>query len=195
MFVFCLNGTWIFEKGDFVKRAFCLLLTAIVIGPVFWVATTHQESQTRKNGMNENIYTAVQANPTTLVIHCSDPRFQVAFGEFIQKGLRLSQGQFVPIIVGGGPASLVHLEMTNNLSYLNGQIRFFLHHCPNIGRIVVINHEDCGYYKTIPGRPNEKDDLTNIVGALTADMGDMEIVAYYARFTDDSHTATAFERL
>lgn len=168
--------------------------------------------------------------PRTLIIRCSDPRFRIAFRDFTSKNLGLAQGEFVPINVGGGPAALAHKQTKSNaFQYLMDQVIFFLGHFRTMTTIVIIGHQDCGYYTTIANHPDktdrEKKDLPKAVEAIKRQLQyfageeemeakkesspeerekrldfslllrNIQVEAYYAWFTDDSHTAIDFQKI
>ena len=138
--------------------------------------------------------------PNTIIINCSDPRFKIAFRAFIIEGLELSQGEFVQINVAGGPAALAHRKTKyNGFWYLIDQIRFFLRHFESIKKIVLIGHEDCGFYKTIADHPDKKDpekkDLPRAIEAIHETLDGREVKSYYASFTDENRAEIVFEEV
>jgi carbonic anhydrase len=142
-----------------------------------------------------NKYKASGSKPKTIIIHCSDPRFEIAFYGFITEELKLSQGEFIPIVVGGGPATFAHQKTKcNDFNYLLSQILFFLEHFTLIERMVVINHQDCGYYKTITGcQGQEKNDIPKIVETLEVLLPHIKIESYYASFSEETCVEIIFE--
>lgn len=84
-----------------------------------------------------------------VVIHCGDPRFQKAFRDFLENELRLKN--YVPIIIGGGihPFGAKDL-LPKNFKTLWEQIKFFLKD-GKISKVIIINHEDCQWYKKFEG--------------------------------------------
>ncbi|MCX6723119.1 MAG: hypothetical protein NT094_03560 [Candidatus Staskawiczbacteria bacterium] len=125
-----------------------------------------------------------------------------------------SQGEFVPLNVGGGAAALAHQKTKpEDFDYLMRQILFFLSHFPTINEIILIGHQDCGYYRTIANHPDkddkEKKDLPRAVKALKhqllypavgSEKPDQRlqylmISAYYASFVDENHAEIVFEQI
>jgi len=153
----------------------------------------------------ETTYRILKAKPTTLVICCSDPRFQFAFNCFIQNELDLNHGDFVPIIIAGGPASLAHPAMAKEIRFLNEQIVFFLKHFPFIKWIFLINHEDCGFYTKIPNpggqkKNREREDLPLAAKALTERISaekilGIKISSFYAKFDNSDKNEIIFEEI
>ena len=78
-----------------------------------------------------------------LVIHCSDPRFQAAFREFVTSDLGLQHP--IPIVVPGGVHDLVSPARLKAARNLWEQVEFMVKE-GHVRRIVPINHEDCKWY-------------------------------------------------
>lgn len=153
-----------------------------------------------------------EPNPTTIVVYCSDPRFQSAFSDFIENELHLEKGQYVPFVVGGGAGVLANPEkLPKEFKFIKDRLELFRKNYPSIKRVVLINHEDCMYY----GMLREK--LVNFLGSFGKNLNDksredMVLVAniferllshlsgyslelYYAKFTDDTHSKVEFEKI
>ena len=78
-----------------------------------------------------------------LVIHCSDPRFQVAFRRFVDQELGIKNP--VPIIIPGGIHDLASPARIKAARHLWDQLEFMVKK-GKIPRIVLLNHEDCQWY-------------------------------------------------
>jgi hypothetical protein len=156
-------------------------------------------------------YAAIQnPKPEAIVIYCSDPRFQPAFREFIQKELGLAEGQYIPLVIGGGAGVLAHRDqLPKDFKVLKDRLEMHLARFSSIRRVVLINHEDCQYYETLRDKlphlfsahlggasDKQRRDLgtvaTALLGLLSSKLG-MEL--YYARFQDPEHTRIVFERV
>ena len=90
------------------------------------------------------------------------------------------------------------------------RFELFRKNYPSIKRIVLINHEDCAYYRMlaekIPAFLRDHGDGENhrprgdmgligdIFHRLLAHLG-LQVELYYARFADPSHTQIAFDRM
>lgn len=95
-------------------------------------------------------YNLVEARPVALVVHCSDPRFQRAFTQFIRDELKLQEGEYVPLVVSGGVASLSEpFRLPKEFKFMKERIKFFLERFDTVNRIVLINHEDCRHYEAL----------------------------------------------
>jgi carbonic anhydrase len=148
------------------------------------------------------IYKAIKdPKPKAIIIRCSDPRFRIAFRDFAVEELGLNQGEFVPINVAGGPAALAHYKTkVCDFNYLMHQIVFFIKNFESIQKIIIIGHQDCGYYKTIINHPDmedkEKKDLPRAARIISKiKFRDIKIESYYARFTDENHAEIIFEKI
>ncbi len=102
-------------------------------------------------------YPLVDACPRAIVIHCSDPRFQKAFADFIRTELGLGDGEYIPLVISGGIASLSEpLKLPKEFKFMKERIELFLERFHSIKRIILINHEDCRHY----------DELKSVLGRL-----------------------------
>ena len=145
-----------------------------------------------------------------VVVYCSDPRFQGAFEEFVEKELGLARGTFVPIVVAGGGGVLARPhELPKEFKFIKERLELARDNFPSIRRVILIGHEDCRYYESLRSR------LLGILGAkaaaLVAPRGDLSAVAklfqqllahlgmtvemYYAKFADEGHTRVEFEKV
>jgi hypothetical protein len=159
-----------------------------------------------------NVYAAVRdPRPEAIVVHCSDPRFQPAFAQFIRQELGLGDGQFIPIVVGGGAGVLGHPEqLPKEFKFLKDRFEYYREIFPTVRRLVLVNHEDCRYYEEVRSR------IQHLLGARIAQAleqarTDLGLVArvfdhvlahlgydvglYYARFADPERKHIVFERV
>ncbi len=84
-----------------------------------------------------------------LVIHCGDYRFQGAFHEFLNQTLNL-KGNYDLMVIPGGPVSLALSEPEPQFSSSSWKwFRFFVER-HGIRRLILIQHQDCAWYKTMP---------------------------------------------
>jgi len=90
-----------------------------------------------------------RSETSVLVIHCGDYRFQTAFQEFLNEGLALA-GDYDLLVIPGGPLSLTLLDYLPKFSWTSWKwLRFFIER-HGIRRVVLIQHQDCAWYKTMP---------------------------------------------
>ncbi len=153
-----------------------------------------------------------EAKPTTIVVYCSDPRFQTAFSDFIANELHLEPGEYVPFVVGGGAGVLANPEqLPKEFKFIKDRLEMFRKNYPSIKRVILINHEDCAYYgmlreklvnflgsfgKNINDKSREDMVLVaDIFGRLLSHLSGYSLELYYAKFTDDTHSKVEFEKI
>ena len=155
----------------------------------------------------------IRAQPEAIVFYCSDPRFQSAFGEFIEHELELGKGRFIPFVVAGSVSSLINpLKLPKEFKFVKERLEFFMKHFPGIRRIVLINHEDCGYFAEIrtkfkslfssTGAKNLVEQHKNGLAAVAKVLKEflpvrspVQIELYYARFEGPEHKSVVFEKV
>ncbi|MBP1648696.1 MAG: hypothetical protein H6Q30_2141 [Bacteroidetes bacterium] len=155
-------------------------------------------------------YALIDARPRAIVIHCSDPRFQKAFDEFIREGLLLEEGEYIPLVISGGVASLSEpLKLPKEFKFMKERIELFLERYSELKRIVLINHEDCRHYeqlKSVLGRlflqrvrsigEKQTNDLKIVAKMLLGyAVPGLQIELYYARFCPGETHAVTFEKI
>jgi hypothetical protein len=148
-------------------------------------------------------------HPEAIVVYCSDPRFQIAFDQFVTRELHLARGEYFPLIVGGGAGVLAHPEqLPKEFKFMKERFELYRGLFPSIRRIVMINHEDCRYYDSLKRRlagflggrlrfgPEQAHDdlrlLSAVCGRLLQHLG-VSIELYYARFETPEHKSILFE--
>ena len=156
------------------------------------------------------IYNLIEAAPEAIVVHCSDPRFQQAFVEFIQNELELRSGSYIPLVISGGVGSLAEpLKLPKEFRFMKERLRMFLERFESIHRLILINHEDCRHYEWLQNyigglflqrfhnlAERQKADLkkaAQLVLGLTSLKLDLEL--YYARFADARKSKVIFEKV
>jgi hypothetical protein len=94
-------------------------------------------------------YRVTREPAEALVIHCGDPRFQEAFRQFITRELGLRN--YIPIIIGGGVHAFgMQTLLPKNFKILWEQVKFFIKE-GRVNQVIIINHEDCAWYKKMKG--------------------------------------------
>ncbi len=163
-----------------------------------------------ESGGSTNVYEALpHVHPEALVVYCGDPRLQTAFVPFIENELGLAKGQYIPTVVGGGAGALAYPQrLPKEFKFMKDRFELIHRAFPSVKRAVLINHEDCIYYRLlaekIPGfltnpaakicdRPGE--DMPLIAGVFDRFLSHLGLrpELYYGRFTDGDHTRMAFE--
>ena len=82
-----------------------------------------------------------------LVIHCSDPRYQPHFQEFLEKGLGLAH--YALIAVPGGPQCLTLFEYLPKFGWAGWRWVKVMEEVARPERIILIAHDDCRWYLTM----------------------------------------------
>jgi hypothetical protein len=122
-----------------------------------------------------------------LVIHCGDYRFQAGFHEFLNSRLNLNENYDL-MVIPGGPLSLTLFEYLPKFSWASWKwLRFFVEK-HGIKRLILIQHQDCGFYKTMPahlhdsGEPRERQeqDLRRAATTMKKDFPGLQVALYYA---------------
>lgn len=131
-----------------------------------------------------------------VVVHCSDPRYQWHFHEFLRNGLGIRE--YGLVAVPGGPQLLARLEFMPKFSWAGWRWLKFLVDLTKPERVVLINHDDCRWYWSIlsardPDRVREQQlaDLRAIQQEFS-ERFNVRIEAYYARLERGEAT---FERV
>jgi hypothetical protein len=151
------------------------------------------------------------AKPEAIVVYCSDPRFQTAFDQFIQKELGLAKGQFMPLIIGGGAGVLGHPEqLPKEFKFLKERFELYRDVFPSLRRVVLINHEDCRYYEFLKRKlfgflgprftispAHARDDLALVSRSFKHFLPHLGFTVdlYYAKFADSEHRQVVFEKV
>jgi len=156
------------------------------------------------------LYDAVDSEPEAIVVHCSDPRFQKAFKDFINNELKLPEGKYVPLVISGGVGSLSQpLSLPKEFKFMKERIEQFLKRFDSIQRIILINHEDCRHYEVIKSMignlflnrvrdmmERQKVDLKQVSRTLLGLLGaKIDVQMYYARFVDSDQKKIVFEKV
>lgn len=156
------------------------------------------------------IYDVIDAAPEAIVVHCSDPRFQRAFTEFIHQELKLQDGNYIPLVISGGVGSLAEpLKLPKEFRFMKERLRMFLERFESIHRLILINHEDCRHYDWLQSyigklflqrfqnlTERQQADLKKAaqgILALTSLKIDCEL--YYAKFADARKSKVVFEKV
>ena len=122
-----------------------------------------------------------------LAIHCGDYRFQTAFQEFLNRGLNLD-GNYDLMVVPGGPLSLILFDYLPKFNWAIWKwLRFFVEN-HKIKRLVLIQHQDCAFYRTMPlhlhsspePRQRQEQDLRRVKAAMAKELPHVAVELYYA---------------
>jgi hypothetical protein len=142
---------------------------------------------------NPQVYPVNKQQAEAIVVHCADPRFQSAFREFVNKELDITS--YIPLVVGGGIHSFgVEKLMPKNFKIVWEQIKFFVKEA-KVRKVIIINHEDClwyktmkGYYPTIELPVKGKLDLKTAAQRILKDFTGVEVRSFWAGLKDEEIT-------
>lgn len=133
--------------------------------------------------MIDSKYQLIRRRSETLVIHCVDHRFQDAFEKYIKDGLKIAV--FNPLVIAGGALGIAS-DHYAKFGYIWDQVDFFINE-RGINRIILINHEDCLWYKyEHPDFLREKlreqgrSDLKKAAGNIRYKHPDVDIIIIWA---------------
>jgi hypothetical protein len=125
-------------------------------------------------------------------VYCSDGRYGEAMDEFLHDCLGLPH--YDRVAIPGGAACLAgHLLAMRERGALDRQIRFLVE-SHDLSRVVLIAHQDCGFYKhnVHPGKLRQKPleeiqfaDLAAVAALLHDFRRDLAVDAYFARRVED----------
>jgi len=128
-----------------------------------------------------------QADTDVLVIHCSDHRFQAAFYEFLNLKLNLDENYDL-LVLPGGPQCLTLVEYLPKFSWAGWKWFRFLVEAHDLKRLILIQHQDCGWYKELPfhlhsstePRLRQEEDLRRARLILAREHPHLSVELYYA---------------
>jgi len=135
-----------------------------------------------------------RADTEVLVIHCSDHRFQAGFHEFLNTSLGLGNNYDL-LVLPGGPQCLTLVEYLPKFSWAGWKWFRFLVDAHDLKRLVLIQHQDCGWYKELPfhlhsssePRLRQEEDLRRARAALAKERPELRVELYYAGWDAAEH--------
>lgn len=122
-----------------------------------------------------------------LCLYCSDGRFALQTAEFLRKHLRLMSHDL--LAVPGGGAALAGDPAAWREGDVFGECARLLQRLHELKRVVLVAHEDCGFYAFRLGigreaqEPRQMEDLRKIASAIRA-FGSVSVEGYYARIVE-----------
>ncbi len=122
-----------------------------------------------------------------LVVHCSDHRIQARIYEFLNKGLNLEENYDL-LVVPGGPQCLALVEYLPKFAWAARRWLNFLKDAHELRRMILIAHQDCGWYKELPfhlhnssePRLRQEEDLPRVRQTLSQEFPELRVELYYA---------------
>jgi hypothetical protein len=155
-------------------------------------------------------YPLSDPRPRAIAVYCSDPRFQKPIAEFIRTDLGLGDGEYIPLVVPGGVASLSEpLKLPKEFKFMKERLEFFLENFETARRIILINHEDCRHYQhfgSLVGKlflhrvqsmgERQRNDLKAVARmVLGYAFPGLEVEVYYAAFSPGDPRSAVFEKV
>jgi hypothetical protein len=130
-----------------------------------------------------------------IAIHCSDPRYQPHFQQFLNTALGL--GRYGLVAVPGGPQFLTLTDYLPKYSWAGWRWLKFLVDLARPRRIVLIAHDDCRWYRGFllsgePGHDRQVEDLRRVQRMLVDRFGPVQVELYFARLEGDE---AVFDRI
>ena len=128
-----------------------------------------------------------ETDAEVLAIHCSDHRFQAGFYEFLNLKLNLDENYDL-LVLPGGPQCLTLVEYLPKFSWAGWKWFRFLVDAHDLKRLILIQHQDCGWYKELPlhlhsspePRQRQEEDLRRARAALAKERPELSVELYYA---------------
>ena len=130
------------------------------------------------------------ARPTAVVVHCSDPRYQPHFQDFLHSGLKLDR--YALVAVPGGPQCLTLAGYLPKFSWAGWRWMKFMTNLTRPSRIILIAHHDCRWYienRFVPhpseAREHQIKDMRQARAELAERFARISIELFYATLDGD----------
>ncbi len=130
-----------------------------------------------------------QGESSVLVVHCSDPRYQPHFQDFLRQGLGLER--YALIAVPGGPQFLTLSEYLPKFAWAGWRWVKFMMDLSKPERVILIAHDDCRWYLDMRFwaqsgglRERQVEDLRKVRAELAERFTGSKIEFYYARLAE-----------
>ncbi len=132
----------------------------------------------------------MSAGPGGIVVfHCSDPRFQTHFHEFLRQGLGLDS--YALVAVPGGAQFLALSKYLSKFAWAGWRWVKFLGRLQKPVRVILIAHDDCRWYQdsrflTSRGTARERQvrDMERVRASLEKGYEGVRVDLYLARLED-----------
>lgn len=130
-----------------------------------------------------------------LVVHCSDPRYQPHFQDFLRRELGLAR--YALLAIPGGVQTLTLVDYLPKFAWAGWRWLKFLDNLSSPHRVILITHDDCRWYvdnrfASADARNTQIADLRRIRNAVLERFGPRQVDLYYATLTSGG---ARFERL
>ena len=130
-----------------------------------------------------------QDEPGILAIHCSDPRYQTHFQDFLRHELNLPR--YALIAVPGGAQFLTLLDYLPKFSWAGWRWMKFMVNLTRPERVILLAHDDCrwyvetGFVRHPEGlRAQVVNDLRKVRASFLQRFGGLRVELYFARLQD-----------
>ncbi len=129
-----------------------------------------------------------------MVVYCSDYRFQAGYQEFLNHNLGLN-GNYDLLVIPGGPQSLTLVEYLPKFSWAGWKWLKFLADAHSLKRLILIQHQDCKWYGTVPLhlhssvelRQRQEEDLLRVKAVVAERRPELRLELYYAGWDASEH--------
>ena len=124
-----------------------------------------------------------QTKCDTLLVHCSDHRLAHACESFVENVLEIKDYDLLS--VPGGPQFLCALEYLPKFNWAGRRWLNFLIEGHGVSHIILIAHEDCGWYRNLHGtheqhEARQKEDLRRARADLLEYLPSLRVETYFA---------------
>lgn len=134
-----------------------------------------------------------------MVIHCADPRFQVAIRRFVVETLGL--GNYLPIVEGGGVHALRAQQYSpREFETLWHQVTFMLN-LFKLPEVILIGHQDCRWYQNhaehfegVEPEVRCRIDLPMVADMLISKLPSLRVRCFWAGIDSDQIVFTEVSR-
>lgn len=126
-------------------------------------------------------------NPV-VAVHCSDPRYQPHFQDFLRGGLKLDR--YALVAVPGGPQCLAPAQHLPKFSWAGWRWMKFLVQLTQPSRVILIAHDDCRWYlengftDASHARDRQIEDLRRARQEIVERFGAVPVEVFYASLGD-----------
>jgi hypothetical protein len=123
-----------------------------------------------------------------LVVHCSDPRYQPHFQDFLRGELGIPR--YALLAIPGGVQTLTLVDYLPKFAWSAWRWMKFVKNVANPARIVLIAHDDCRWYldnrfaRPAGARKTQIADLQRVRRAVVERFGPIQVDLYYATLAD-----------
>ncbi|MBI1749245.1 MAG: hypothetical protein HYR59_01135 [Acidobacteria bacterium] len=135
----------------------------------------------------------ITSESAVVVIHCSDPRYQPHFQDFLNAGLKLER--YALIAVPGGAHFLTLVDYLPKFSWVGWRWLKFVHDVARAERLILIGHDECRWYLDMrfghdARRLRERviEDLRCVRTGITERFPHLRVELFFARLGGDHAT-------